>query len=149
MAVLARNLVIITKTMSNPGFSFAITDLSAPLQREPVDTNEAQLRELLKRCPPETLSAARRFRRTREAALAEPVLLGVMARYVDQDSASRLREAAPDLRLSEDLGLDSLTMIELAMTLEDVLQIPLNDERLRSLRTLGDINRFVAESLKA
>jgi acyl carrier protein len=72
-----------------------------------------------------------------------------MARYVDHENRDRLHEAAPEMRLSEDLGLDSLTMIELAMTLEDVLQIPLNDERLRSLQTLGDINRFVAESLKA
>jgi acyl carrier protein len=148
MADLARNLVIITKTMSNPGFSFA-ANLPAGIEREPATVADAQLRDLLKRCPPETLTTVRRFRRTREAALVGPIVLGVMARYVDHENRDRLHEAAPEMRLSEDLGLDSLTMIELAMTLEDVLQIPLNDERLRSLQTLGDINRFVAESLKA
>lgn len=148
MAVLAHFLVIIIKTMSNPGFSYA-ADLPAHLGREPAAADDAQLRELLKRCPPETLAMARRFRRNREADLVGPIVLGVMARYVDRPNVARLREAPPELRLAEDLGLDSLTMIELGMTLEDVLQIPLNDEKLRALRTLGDINRFVAESLKA
>lgn len=149
MADLARNLVTITKTMSNPGLSCTAADLSVGDDHAPPAAEDRLLRDLLKRCAPETVAAARRFRRAREAALVEPVVRGVLVRYVEPEQRARLLDAGAELRLQEDLGLDSLTLIELAMTLEDVLQVPLDDETLRSLRTLGDINRHVADTLKA
>jgi len=49
--------------------------------------------------------------------------------------------------LSEHLGLDSLTMIELVMIAEDVLQISIDNRELRDIHTVGDLQRFVARKL--
>ena len=48
-----------------------------------------------------------------------------------------------DLRLIEDLGIDSLTMMEIVILVEEVLQMSINNEELRHLRTIGDVKQFI------
>ena len=103
------------------------------------------LHSLLRRCPPETLAAAQRFRRTKAVAEVPVIIHGVISRYMEIDRRELLRNPEPKLRLSEDLGLDSLSMIEISMTLEDVLEVSLNEDKLRHLKTLGDISRYVQQ----
>jgi 3-hydroxyacyl-[acyl-carrier-protein] dehydratase len=43
----------------------------------------------------------------------------------------------------EDLGIDSLTMMEIVILVEDVLQMQINNEELRNLRTVGDVKIFI------
>ena len=47
------------------------------------------------------------------------------------------------LRLIEDLGIDSLTMMEIVILVEDVLQMSINNDELRNLRTVGDVKTFI------
>lgn len=103
-----------------------------------------QLRDALKRCPPETFAAACEFRRTGNVACLDPVILGVLQRYVERELRSKLHEPSDDLRLVEDLGLDSLTMMEIILLVEDVLKVSITNEELCQLRTLGAIRHFVA-----
>ena len=54
-------------------------------------------------------------------------------------------EPTDDHTLVEDLNLDSLDMVELAMHLEDSLEIVLDDEEgFREAKTLGDLISFVS-----
>ena len=50
---------------------------------------------------------------------------------------------APDKCLREDLGLDSLTLIEVAVAAEDAFGVPLPDEDLERCQTVGDIVDYV------
>ena len=72
-----------------------------------------------------------------------------MERYVSPDLRDRLGSPADDLLLQEHLGLDSLTLMEIVMRLEDVFPITIRDEEFRQVRTLGDlrdlINRHTAK----
>jgi 3-hydroxyacyl-[acyl-carrier-protein] dehydratase len=54
-----------------------------------------------------------------------------------------LADPDDDLRIMEDLGLDSLTLMEAIVLIEDVLQITIENEELRRLRTVGDIRGFI------
>ncbi len=45
----------------------------------------------------------------------------------------------PEARLREDLGADSLAAVELVMALEEAVGVFADDDRLDSLRTVGDI----------
>lgn len=103
--------------------------------------------ELLRRCPPATIAAARRFRLTRSAKEIPNIVQGVLGRYVEKDKRELLAIGSDDLGLVNDLALDSLSMIEISMTLEDVLEISLPDEKLRQFKTLGDIKRFARKCL--
>jgi acyl carrier protein len=103
---------------------------------------DAFLRETLKRCSSSTYEAACQFRKTGSMEHLPAIVVGVIERYVEPDLRAKLKEPDDDLRLREDLGIDSLTMMEIVMLAEDVLQISINEEPCR-LRTLGDIRRFI------
>ncbi len=105
--------------------------------------DETILREALKRCSPATLEAALAYRRTGAVAAIPTVVLGVIERFVDPEHRERLRSGNTDLRVIEDLGVDSLTMLEVVMLVEESLKVSIKNEELRELRTLSDINLFI------
>jgi 3-hydroxyacyl-[acyl-carrier-protein] dehydratase len=105
--------------------------------------DEAVLRDALKRCSPATLEAALAYRRSGELASIAPVVLGIIERFVDPEHRTLLKSGNTDLRVIEDLGVDSLTMLEVVMLVEESLKITIKNEELRELRTLADINAFI------
>jgi 3-hydroxyacyl-[acyl-carrier-protein] dehydratase len=105
--------------------------------------DEAALREALKRCSPSTFEAAVQFRKTGNPEHLPAVVIGVIERFVEPDLRMKLKDADDDLRLIEDLGIDSLTMMEIVILVEDVLQMSINNDELRNLRTVGDVKTFI------
>src|ERR1017187_3055038 len=105
--------------------------------------DETALREALKRCSPSTFEAAVQFRKTGNPEHLPAVVIGVIERYVEPDLRTKLKDADDDLRLIDDLGIDSLTMMEIVILVEDVLQMTINNDELRNLRTVGDVKTFI------
>jgi acyl carrier protein len=105
--------------------------------------NEAEIRETLKRCPEGAVNAAIQFRKTRDASLLPTIVMGIIERFIEPDIRPQLREGKPDLKLVDDLGIDSLLMVEIVMMVEEVLEISIDNEELRNIRTLGDIQSFL------
>ena len=64
----------------------------------------------------------------------------LVAAHLDVDP-TRL---SPDVRLGEDLCVDSLAAIELTMVIEDEFDISLPEEDVADVRTYGDILALVA-----
>jgi acyl carrier protein len=55
-------------------------------------------------------------------------------------------EMKPEATLFDDLGLDSLDMVDMVIALEQAFKIKIRDEEeIRKIRTLGDIHRFVID----
>lgn len=54
----------------------------------------------------------------------------------------------PEARLDEDLEIDSLAAVELALELEDTFGIEISDEQLAGLKTVQDILDLVAAAKK-
>ena len=106
------------------------------------------LREILKRCPAATYHAACQFRQTGNSHFLPAIVLGIIERFVESDLRPKLKKPDDTLRLAEDLGLDSLTMMEIVLLVEDVLAISINNDELRPLRTLGDIRQFIENKLR-
>ncbi len=104
---------------------------------------EEHLRDILKRCPPATYAAAHQFRTTGDTRHVPAIILGIIERFTESGLREKLREPHDSLMLSEDLGLDSLTLMEIVLLVEDVLVISINNEELRHVRTLGDIRQFI------
>lgn len=105
--------------------------------------DEATLREALKRCSPSTFEAAVQFRKSGNADHVPAVVIGVIERFVEPELRTKLKDGDDDLRLIEDLGIDSLTMMEIVILVEDVLQMSINNDELRNLRTVGDVKTFI------
>src|ERR1700734_362057 len=123
----------------NPGTAKSLTLATKPFAPD----DEAALREALKRCSPSTFEAAVQFRKTGNADHMPAVIIGVIERFVEPDLRSKLKDGDDDLRLIEDLGIDSLTMMEIVILVEDVLQLSINNDELRNLRTVGDVKTFI------
>jgi len=99
------------------------------------------LQQTLRRCPTATYEAAVEFRRTRAPECIAPIALGVLGRFAESARRARLEAADHDLRLAEDLGLDSLDRLQAVMLLEEVLEIEIRDEVVAELKTVGDVLR--------
>ena len=121
--------------------------LPAPATRT-APSDDAQLREALKRCTPATIEAACAFRRTHDLVHLPVIVRGVIARFVERERRAKLDGPVDDLHLIGDLGLDSLTMMEIVMLAEDVFPITINNDELRGLRTVGDVQRFIECKLR-
>jgi len=121
----------------NPPGDDASTSRAAGAEWDP------ELHGLLKRCRPATYEAACRFRQTGDPASLSAVIVGVIEHHVEPGLRAKLREPDDSLRLVEDLGLDSLTMLEIVMLAEDVLRISIHNEELGGLHTLGDVRQLV------
>jgi acyl carrier protein len=51
-----------------------------------------------------------------------------------------------DAILLEDLGADSIDLVDLVMTFEDEFDIEISDEALESIKTVGDIVKYIEEN---
>ena len=54
-----------------------------------------------------------------------------------------LAEITPEASILDDLGADSLDVVELVMSLEDAFDIEVPDEEVEGMRTIGDIQQYV------
>ncbi|MBW2493442.1 MAG: acyl carrier protein [Deltaproteobacteria bacterium] len=52
-------------------------------------------------------------------------------------------DVTKDANILDDLGADSLDVVELVMTLEEAFEIEVPDDAVEEMRTIGDIQRFV------
>lgn len=72
------------------------------------------------------------------ASVVDPAL----ARIVEHAAGRSPGQLRPDTRLDE-LGLDSLARIDLAVAAEDHFGVPIPDDDLERFVTLGDLLAFV------
>jgi acyl carrier protein len=120
----------------------ATSTAKAMPQKQFVD--EATLRESLRRCSEKTIEAAISYSQTQDARHIPAIIIGILERFVEADLRPRLTaDDSDELRVIEDLGLDSLTMMEIVMLVEEVTQTRIENEELRGLVTIGDIKTFV------
>ena len=104
---------------------------------------EDELAELLKRCSSETLQAALSFRKLKDVNQIETIVLGIIDRHLEPEQREVFKSSDDTFRLYEDLGLDSLTMLEIVMLVEQTLQVSIDNEELRDLRTIGDVKQYL------
>jgi acyl carrier protein len=103
-----------------------------------------QLKTALKRCDEATVQAAIAYREHGDVTGVPIVVSGVIARFMPPENAEKIKTATDETRLAEDLGIDSLTMLEVVMTIEEVLAMRIEDTELRDIRTMGDVKKFIA-----
>jgi acyl carrier protein len=65
----------------------------------------------------------------------------VVAEKLDADPSDVTEEAS----FVDDLGADSLDVVELIMGLEDEFDIEISDEEAEGIRTVGDAIRFIQD----
>jgi acyl carrier protein len=54
-------------------------------------------------------------------------------------------EVTPDKNFVEDLDIDSLSMVEIAVAAQDKFGVEIPDEQLKDLKTVQDVVNFVSK----
>jgi 3-hydroxyacyl-[acyl-carrier-protein] dehydratase len=111
------------------------------------ENDVADLKEGLRRCSPETVEAAIRYREKGDVDAIPTIVFGILDRYQPATAAVKLSEANENTRLIEDIGLDSLTLLEIVLSIEEVLKLRIENEELREIRTLGQLNKFLHDKI--
>ena len=73
----------------------------------------------------------------------EQVVRKIIAKITKRD----MSEVQPDLKLAEDLGMKSVSRIELAALLEDRLDIKVDNFEIRKPKTVGQVVDMVLAKL--
>lgn len=116
----------------------------APLSED----ERGDLADSLKRCSEETRKAAFEFRETGKLNLLPTIILGIIERFLEPEIRPKLKEGDGSLKLVDDLGIDSLTMMEIVVLVEESLDVSIDNEELRDLRTLDDVRVFVDAKIR-
>jgi 3-hydroxyacyl-[acyl-carrier-protein] dehydratase len=74
--------------------------------------------------------------------------MGIIERHLEAEQKEILGSGGDEIRLYEDLGVDSLTMLEIVMMTEQTLELSLDNEELKDLRTIGDVKVYIDCKIK-
>lgn len=118
--------------------------MSNPLTDEQI----AEIKQQFKRCSEETVDAIMAFRQTGDVSLLPIIVKGVVQRYLPADKADLLKNATEETNLA-DLQIESLTMLEVVLDIQDAADVIIEDAELREIRTLGDVRKFLEQKLAA
>ena len=51
-----------------------------------------------------------------------------------------------DANIQDDLGADSLDIVDLVMSVEDAFEVKIEDEDVENIKTVGDIVKFIEDN---
>ena len=107
------------------------------------DDRKQEITKSLKRCSEETVAAALRFEESKKLDELDAIILGVLARDAANPRPDGVASVTDDMKLIDDIGMDSFGMIEVVMTAEEVLGLTIATEELSGIITLGDLKKFL------
>ena len=79
------------------------------------------------------------------AAFNEDKVKEIIAKELEVDA----KQLAPEAKFIEDLGADSLDIVELVMALEEEFGLDIPDEDADKLKTVGDAMKYLQEHANA
>ncbi|MEM7410669.1 MAG: acyl carrier protein [Myxococcota bacterium] len=64
-----------------------------------------------------------------------------------QQLGLELAEVIPEANILDDLGADSLDVVEMVMSLEEAFDIEVPDDQIEGMRTIADVERYVVDAM--
>ena len=95
---------------------------------------------------PPTLEAIRAYRQSRDPKLVGTIVQGIVEKYLPPEIRDRAPEAMKALNA---FGIESVTLMEIILDIQDALEIVITDAELRSLRNFDDATKLLREKVEA
>jgi hypothetical protein len=109
--------------------------------------SDSELRALLKGFSEECLESAFCFRKDGSFESMSKMLPGMIAFHLPQKAPRPPGLLEDHLRLSEDLGLDSLALAEMAFKMDELFGVPIETREVAGIATVGDLKAFLRRKL--
>ena len=68
----------------------------------------------------------------------------ILAEQLDADE----EEMTLDTKIAEDLGADSLDVVELLMSIEDEFEVEIPDEEIDNIKTIGNVVDYIQNHMQ-
>jgi acyl carrier protein len=81
--------------------------------------------------------------------MTEHDILAGFAVIVEEWAGTPAREVIPKADLADDLDIDSLSMVEIVVAVQDRFNIEIPDQDLRDLRTVQDVVAYVQRAQRS
>jgi acyl carrier protein len=114
------------------------------MRTPPTEEQIDQIRRSFRRCREGTVDAVIELQRTGDPELIRTIVRGIVWRYINKDAQPVLDRATVETPLAS-LGIDSLTMMEVVLDVQDALDLVIEDADLRHMRTIGDVIGFLQQ----
>lgn len=69
-------------------------------------------------------------------------ITAILAEQLDADAESM----TADTKIADDLGADSLDLVDLLMSIEDEFGVEIPDEEVENITTIGDVVDYIAKN---
>jgi acyl carrier protein len=80
------------------------------------------------------------------ATVTDQEILAGLAEIIDEIAGVPADEVTPDKSFVDDLDIDSLSMVEIAVAAQDKFGVEIPDEQLKDLKTVQDVINFVSKN---
>ncbi len=114
-----------------------------------VSVAQKRIQESLVGFPPRVTEAYLAFAEHGDMASLDVVVLGVLQFYLAKKPKESLDSLPGTTRLVEDLGCDSLTMMDTIFMAETLLEIKINDAELARMATLDELRGYIQREVKS
>jgi acyl carrier protein len=79
-------------------------------------------------------------------AMTQAEILEGLAEIIDEIAGVPADEVTPEKTFVDDLDIDSLSMVEIAVAAQDKFGVEIPDDQLKDLKTVQDVIDYVARS---
>jgi acyl carrier protein len=79
-------------------------------------------------------------------AMNEQEILAGLGEIIDEIAGVPADQVTPDKTFVDDLDIDSLSMVEIAVAAQDKFGVEIPDDELKNLKTVQDVVNFVQRS---
>ena len=83
----------------------------------------------------------------KERTLTDQEILSGLAEIVEEIAGVPADEVTPEKSFVDDLDIDSLSMVEIAVAAQDKFGVEIPDEQLKDLKTVQDVVNFVSKGV--
>ncbi len=79
-------------------------------------------------------------------ASSDQEILGGLAEIVNEETGIAPGEVQPDKSFTDDLDIDSLSMMTIVVNAEEKFGVRIPDDEVKNLRTVGDAVSYIAKN---
>jgi acyl carrier protein len=107
---------------------------------------ESEIDERFLNFNPETVEAIRAYRQSRDPKLVHAIVHGIIEKYLPPGQRVGTPGAMTSLNA---FGIESVTLMEIFLDIQDALDLVITDEELRSLRGFDDATKLLSDKVAA
>ena len=111
--------------------------------------SKEEIEFLLRGFPEAAITSALALRTRWDTSELETCLLGILMFYLPAGAQISTSSSAGDIRIREDLGLDSLSVAESMFKIEELFDLHVETAEIAEIDTIGDASRLLTVKLTA